>query len=249
MSKFLSQQDKPTPEQAMTMLENVVTGARQRLLPFMQDDYNRDYETPEDRQFAVSTMMKQAAETPDLFSATLGGYCGHAQHFADLGLKALGLKTHWYTLEKAPTGDNAKWFQENGVAPGSALLNDKAAHNHVALAVEIHTTEGKKHYLVEPTFRQFCTPDAQSPGRLLENSPDGEYMSGKLKTTGVLELTPQRATSYLAAFCNGQNPHTTPQESMDFLTTVPDRRQSNGSFPPANYLDSKSPAPTAPAFT
>lgn len=240
MSKFFQQQDKPTPEQAMTLLENVVTRARERLMPFMQEDFSGDYQTPEARKFAVSNMMQQAAEAPDLSSASFGGYCGHAQYFADTELKALELKPHWYTIAKEPTGEGAKWFQEHGVAPASALLNNKAAHNHVALVVEIDTTEGKKHYLVDPTFRQFFTPDALSPGHLLENSPEGEHMRGKLDATGILELTPQRAASYLAAFCNGQSPHATAQEAMDFLTIMPDQRQSSGSFPPANYLDSKS---------
>lgn len=240
MSIFLSHKSKltPTPAEVEARLEKVVQDVRERLLPFMEEDFSGDYKTQEARQFAVSRMMGTNPEAPDLTTANFGGYCGHAQYFADVALKAQGLKPHWHTFEKPSAEEDARKTHIAGVMSASKSLNGKAAHNHVALTVEVDTTEGKKYYLIEPTFKQFCKGGEQSPGSFIENGTDGDYLRERLERVGVLELTPQRASAYVAAFCNGSNPLTS-ITTMDFLTTQPDLRQSRGPFPPKAYLDSK----------
>lgn len=227
------QKKPPTSAQAEAMIERIVAETREKLLPFMRADFAGSA-----GEFSVAKTFGQPPEPPDLAAATLRGYCGHAQYIADCALEAAGLSPHWLTIQKPPQGEAlAAHIGIASVTPAYAQLGGKVAHNHVALTVAVQTSAGEKTYLVEPTFRQFCTEAPFCPGMFLGQSAEGDYMLARLRDQGVLELNEARAKSYLSAFCNGLDPLTPERGAMVFLTQTADLRQQRGPFPPQSHLE------------
>jgi len=124
----------------------------------------------------------------------LDGYCGLAQSFLDLTLRDYGLVSKPIALQTLPN-----------------------PFGHVVLTSEIETTEGKKVFLFDPTFKQFCKGNRGEPGEILANMPSGEGLMDRLLKDGFLELTPKTASSYLAAFNSGIQAFKTDEESMKFF--------------------------------
>jgi hypothetical protein len=134
------------------------------------------------------------AYTPALDVATLDGYCGFAQSFIDLTLRDCGLLSKPIALQTLPN-----------------------PFSHVVLTSESETTEGKKVFLFDPTFKQFCKGNKGEPGETLANMPGGQDLVDRLLKDGFLELSPKVASTYLAAFNNGIPPFKTDEEAMRFF--------------------------------
>jgi len=139
------------------------------------------------------------AYTPDLDVATLDGYCGFAQSFIDLMLRDYGLDSKPVALQ---------------TLPGEGF-------GHVVLASEMETTEGKRLYLFDPTFKQFCKRRDGEPGQILAHMVDGERLVGRLLKDGFVELDPITATAYLSAFNKGIPPFKTDKEALAFFADPP----------------------------
>lgn len=147
--------------------------------------------------------------TPDLKTAPLTGYCGLAQGFMGLLLKDVGVRSKRVALQTSPY-----------------------PFSHVTLVAVLETTAGKKSYLIDPTFRQFCTGVDGEPGQVLGSMPDGEYISNRLLQEGFIELTPARADCYLAAFNKGLPVFADKSQAMSFFNDPPSSKM-NKDFPRA----------------
>ena len=159
--------------------------------------------------FAVLTRRAQlwpawrsasGAAPDDISKDTYAGYCGDAQSFIDLTLRDYGMDSKPFATQTLP----------------------HYKYGHVAQTSTFETTEGPKIYLIDPTFRQFQQQQAgnrfTAPGLILANQPGGEEMVEALCTKGYIELTPERAFSYTAAFNDGISPYATPDAAMSFFT-------------------------------
>lgn len=194
--------DRPlTLRETDDTLNWVIHETRSVLAKAVQDDFKTmrgDAALPEWYKEYSVTFFPLA--TPDFKDASLRGYCGHAQAFANYTLQDIGLKPTPFLISS---------------------LREKTPWAHAALTVDIETTEGTKRYLLDPTFKQFCTDDEKCPGTLLANLPEGEDMQKDLLEKGFTELTPTRAASYLSAFCRGMCPFPSEKAVTDFFNNPP----------------------------
>jgi hypothetical protein len=209
-------------------------------MSFMDKASNIDTITPEQAEDALKWVMRQTRAvflkvlsgafnatgnpdfTPDLEKTTLRGFCGFAQSFIDLTLNDYHI----------------------GVSKPYALQSLPNPFDHVGLCVEIDTTEGKKAYLIDPTFRQFCGT-SDGPGEILRNMPDGEWMTRALREEGFFELTSSRASTYLSAFNGGINPFSTEERAITFFADPPDSEMNR--WFPRDYFQERGYLPSVSA--
>lgn len=152
------------------------------------------------------------AYKPDLETSRLSGYCGFAQSFIDMTIRDYDI----------------------GLSRPFALQTLPQPFSHVAMTVAIETTEGDKAYLFDPTFRQFCTEQDDSPGTILAHLPGGAEIIQELRHEGFIELTPQSAVTYLSAFNRGIPPFRSEAETMAFFASPPFSKMNNW-FPESHF--------------
>jgi hypothetical protein len=133
---------------------------------------------------------------PDLATATLSGYCGLAQCFIDVTLQDYGFVSKPVAMQTLPYG----------------------GFPHVALAAEFETTQGKKIFLFDPSFRQFCTGKSDEPGAILAGLPGGKELRTRLLGDGFFELDPEKAFTYLSSFYKGRPPAASRPSALKFFT-------------------------------
>jgi hypothetical protein len=227
------QNQQLTPVRVTDLMQWLVGETRGMLAKARLRDYKIDHASDaaeENKEYHVCARKNSEIELD-----RLRGYCGHAQSFMNWALQDIGYAPKSFTVNQ---GD-----------PHHAPTLPGAAWNHVALSVEIATTEGVKKFLLDPTYKQFCTGDKDAPATLLENAPDGEHIVETLLDKGFIELTPQIASSYVTAFCKGISPFSSQQAALDFLGTSDQGRLDAGLWPPKNFFDNngwKAPRPPAP---
>lgn len=145
----------------------------------------------------ISYNYTGTSSDPGRDPVALSGKCGLAQSYI-----------HW-TLA-------AKHIVSKPVA--LQTLPGEASFRHVALTVEVDTTEGKKRFLLDKTYAQFCTGKLGEPGEVLSRSTEGKAIVDALCTEGFIELTPLQASRYLAAFNGGKSPFQNQDQAMQFFT-------------------------------
>jgi len=133
---------------------------------------------------------------PACDAEALTGCCGLAQSFIYHTLKDKGIVSKPVALQ---------------TLPGSASFP------HVTLTAEVDTTDGTKVYLLDKTFQQFCKGKDGEPGQVLGRMAEGKDLLDALCKEGFVELTPVRASSYLAAFNGGCLPFATEKKTMNFF--------------------------------
>ncbi len=93
-------------------------------------------------------------------------------------------------------------------------------HGHAALVIESQTSL----LLIDPTFAQFSASaecDQSAPSDYLNRSPEGQELLNQLLQDGVVEVTPEIASLYLAAFCCGEAPFESKDECLAFFRHPP----------------------------
>jgi hypothetical protein len=216
--------DNPlTPQQATDLMKWVIGETRSMLAKLVREDFklqSGEICLPQSqKQYFISPYER--VDSPDLETSSLSGYCGHTQVFIKSALEDIGYAPKCYTIQS---------------------LEEVATENHVALTLDLQTTEGTRRYLLDPTFRQFCTGGEKSPGALLAHLPDGEHIIKNLLTEGFVELTPTRAASYLSAFCSGVCPFDSDAAVADFFSNPKDERSLRpveGLWPPKRFFVEK----------
>lgn len=213
-----------TPAQATDLLHSLIAKTRGMLKKALALDYKIDHEN---LPVVEGDIHLKGRGSLDFNKSSLLGYCGHAQSFLNWSLQERGYAPACFTINKG-----------NGTDAHPAIPSG-AAFNHVAMTVDIPTTEGVKTFLLDPTFRQFCAGDKNEPGALLANSPDGEHIVKTLLADGFIELTPEIASIYITAFCKGIRPFTSEKDAQKFLSTSDRARVDNGLWPPKNFFEAK----------
>lgn len=136
-------------------------------------------------------------------SETFRGQCGLAQCIAGYALKDLGMQVHPIATQSL----DAYW------------------HGHAALSVEVESEDRTRWFIIDPTFIQFCQDvapaEVPNPSFYLNTDEEGRSILNLLTERGFFELTPGRASSYLAAFCQGKRPFQTDDDAFAFLKRPP----------------------------
>ncbi len=103
-------------------------------------------------------------------------------------------------------------------------------NGHAAYTLELPVNGKQELYLIDPTFRQFCSSELcdehlehPEPGYTLSLQDDGTEILNSLLSNGYIKLTPAIAHKYLSSFCkDGKTPLATLEQSMDFLRNPPE---------------------------
>ncbi|HEY1021472.1 MAG TPA: hypothetical protein VGE06_04135 [Flavisolibacter sp.] len=127
-------------------------------------------------------------------------------------------------------------MQDRGLNPVQMAAQDIKNHTigHAMQTVPLPLESGTTHYLVDPTYRQFCDPSqptfsgderfkkATMPGYLLEKEEGGPAIVEKLMRDGHIKLTPDIAQKYLASFTGGNSTFNSPDQALDFMKKEPE---------------------------
>ena len=182
-----------SPEQMTTRLRWLVHKTRLALLTGLARDFETARQDP-------AHQPKMESYRPDIKKARLAEYCNYAQAFKDLAVRDFSIgDPRPFTIYAA------SW---------------DGTFDHSGLTIRKETTEGPKTWLLDVTFRQFATGEPESPAAVLASTPDGKEVRDALLKDGFIELTPARASLYLAAFNDGTPPFS-PEKNMAFFECPP----------------------------
>jgi hypothetical protein len=128
---------------------------------------------------------------------------GDFEHSTLRTLCSWGSKLSYFILEGAGIG---------AVATNMNYVIPEGEWGHAITIADIPVTiDGKtieKNYLIDTTFKQFCTTEGLpahmnihlKPGYKLNETKQGQQLATQLLTTGYCELTPEKAKLYIEAF-------------------------------------------------
>lgn len=131
-------------------------------------------------------------------------------------------------------GTTAEPFKQLGLFTNEASVQAYAAttsqridNMHAFTVATIPVRENgevvDKHYLIDPTYKQFCTtedvnlPFYSEPGYHLAQTDAGVNMANELLRNGYVELTPETGRLYIESFTGNQPLHSNPSQYVDVL--------------------------------
>lgn len=155
-----------------------------------------------------------AKSEPPILKAGMTGKCEFAQAVMSYGLEDMNIKHHCFSVDLIYLD----------------LFRRQASFKHVGITVALNVCGQRTLFLIDPTFRQFCTLDhlgrydTECPGAILAKTQQGQGMMDQLLHNGWIKLTPQIAQLYLQSFNTPSwAPCPKPHDAMRYFENPPDQ--------------------------